>query len=145
MKGLVLPRWLGLAVTRSDRDRQSITPVFQGELHAADNQNHTLAPNAMIWFGGTPLQTWTVPASASDGKQGFVQLTIEQSTRKDRSVDLCWTMTVTDARGYKYCTTWNIPADWQPGQPLKPASYYAFRDNGYGVWRADTWDTLVAH
>lgn len=143
-KGFTLPRWLDVQLNEDDSNK-AVTPHFAGELRAIDDKARTVQPNELVMYG-TPLQTWITPAGGADDTTVLVQASIEQSTRKDRSVDLCWQTAISHSSGRKYCTTWDIPEGWQPGQLLKPSSYYHYAMRGYRFSNEQGfWDSLVAH
>lgn len=144
-KGLTLPRWMGL--TSRDIDEQN-TPQwqYQGEQASPGQTAKTIAPDDLLIFGQI-VQLWRDPgtystAGTTSPKKALVTLTVEQSTANPRSADLCWSTLVEQTDPQKYCTTWTIPQGWQPGQPLPPQSYYAYRRNsriGGGVfWNTQT-------
>lgn len=142
-KGFTLPRWVGTRIV----EHNGTTDM--AEYESADGRTRTIAPSALIMFG-QEVQSWPLqePAKRKNPYQGRLRLSVEQHTQQPRSADLCWTLT--DAKWWrtakKFCTTWSIPAGWQPGQVLKPESYYVLRDIPLESSRTtETWNTRAAH
>lgn len=132
--GLVLPRWTGFNVlTGSVASGQRW--LYQGEQLINEHTAKTIAPNQLLMFGSV-VQTWYDPVveNSTETSSAGVKLSIEKSRAGSRSVDLCWETALNNSNHIKNCTLWTIPANWTPGQILRPEGYYISRNNGRQNW-----------
>lgn len=149
-KGITLPGWTGINARDIRYYPHQEPRNYQREQQAIDFKTKTIAPNDLILFGST-VQTWfdRGPDWHPDGIDGgVVRLTVEQSTFMERSAELCWHISLSYDPARIFCTTWTIPEGWQPGQVLKPESYYVFKENPEGNYQMNTglwWNTRAQH
>lgn len=140
-KGLTLPRWTGANIRGADQNGQQRWLVQSEQLSEGQSQK-TIQPDDLILFGSA-VQLWREPAEGGNNSQTHVLLSVEQSQANARSVDLCWSY-ASQAEALplvKVCSLWNVPQNWQPGQPLQSTGYYVAHD--FSSSTARYWNTFV--
>ncbi|MDO4231594.1 MAG: hypothetical protein Q4D19_05625 [Lautropia sp.] len=125
-----LPRWTGASLRDADQNGEQRW-LEQSEQLSDGRSQKTIRPDDLILFGSA-VQFWREPHS-ENYKGSYVLLSIEQTRPDKRSVDVCWThdAIVHQRANMKICSLFNIPENWQPGQPLRPTGYQV---NANGYW-----------
>lgn len=127
-----LPRWLGMNIHTRQRAGESLKRISSNELYR--EVETVIAANQLIPYG-TNINRWL-----DRGERGSVaELLLSTDYSQAWHPQLCWSTIVDVGKERRMprnvCTRFEVPENWQPGQPVTPVAYDIWND-----WKS--WNNL---